>query len=1159
MHPSEQGKPNYTLIKQCNIVTVVADLRDTLNEFLTELDEEFDDPHDIERILDGDKEITRRDIGAEPETWTEDLLINPIIDDVGLHRAPGRPTSQRKTPDFKLEEDYDEQTLEVIGENKSLNKIEDAENELVSDYLSNISFANDGIATDGLDWVVYRTERGGDFFEHDVVREYSFRDALRQLARDRGIISQQSLPDTDTDVDNVLEAFTLTFQPEHLVPLLTKTAPSNFRDRRQKDVDDFYEVYIEVLFGESDEHNFETCLRNDIEAPDEASAKDRDVFAATLVNRLLFIRFLEERGALSDGFLHERVEDYGDGIPITLYESTIKPIFYELFNKDPDDRELTGDWYDEVPYLNGGLFRQNLKKEDQYDVANSSMVLVIDKLIEGDYDLNFELDPAILGSVFEMTINHISESEDRQKETGAYYTPNDVTHLINTQAIDGRAKDVIIEAFAETLDDDVESTFQNQAEDESLQQILAHIEDGEGWYGNTQGLEAAEEAVLDLTVLDPACGSGHFLTAAIEQIHQVVQAIYRGRHGGDDPSDKEKFDQKCEIALHSIFGVDVDPVATEIAKLRAWLKILEGNDYDDDEFGKLPNIDVNILEGNSLFGLPTVDSTGMRPLSVFSDEIDELLEDREEYKEEYLGDKEHIDEQREDLRDELDKEYISRLSYKVNDEIETVDHLNDVLSTIDSPEFGQYVESISIKREDEDEFSDSEIADLEDAGFSVHHQHKSAKLNVADRLDELQKQRLHNDINNSADAAEAIKDTLREFLTDTEYYYNKVARRPVTSDLDHIEGHTFHWIAEFPEARLDPDGNEYEMGFDVIVGNPPYGSILNQSEKILVEEYETSSVGREISAQFVERQLQLLQEGGYFGNIHAMGILYQANAAPAREILREYLVDGRMSCFGHRPATIFAGANPRCAITTGKKAPETGPHEFKTSDFVLFYTEERDAAFKNIEYGSIDGLILGDTIGDEETNKAYPKVGSEMARSILETLRDDSNRRLDDAMTRNNGSTDHIVYRSYHPLYWPNPFLENMYDVYGTNEPRDFLPMYFQTELERKATFILMQSSVFYHFWMTYENQRDLNWGPIEAFPFPDYDDLQEHEEEIEEIADDLWDEMKAQFDGRNISHGELLKPMADRADDVLGPLLGLDDDQVEWLKDYHTEFGRAP
>ncbi|KAB1185662.1 hypothetical protein GJR98_14560, partial [Haloferax sp. MBLA0077] len=445
-------------------MTTVASLRDVLTDFIEELDNQFEDPHDIEQILKGHRKLTRRDLGAEPESWTEDILIYPVLEAVGLHKTPGRPTSQRKTPDFKLREEFDGGTLEIVGENKPLNNIEQAEFELVDDYLSNISFPNDGIATDGFDWVVYRTEQGGDFFEHSDVRRHSFRRVLWQLARDEGILSrQQSLPGNEVDIEKELESFALTFKPNHLVPLLTKTAPLEFRDRRQKDVDDFYEVYIEVLFGESDELDYDTCLRNDIVAPDSATKKEKDIFAVTLANRLLFIRFLEERGVLSEGFLSDRVDDYGDSIPTTLYEATINPLFYELFNKPRDQRDLHGDWYDDVPYLNGGLFRQNLPNEDQYDVRNPSMILVIDKVIEGNHEMDIEVDPAILGSVFEMTINHISESENRQKETGAYYTPNDVTHLINSQAVNGQIKETIIDAFSESLDDQVESTFRSEA------------------------------------------------------------------------------------------------------------------------------------------------------------------------------------------------------------------------------------------------------------------------------------------------------------------------------------------------------------------------------------------------------------------------------------------------------------------------------------------------------------------------------------------------------------------------------------------------------------------------------------------------------------------------------------------------------------------------
>ena len=1133
--------------------TTVASLRAVLVEFLDELDEEFDNPHDIEAILNGSRGITRRDIGAEPETWTEDILINPVLDAVGLNKAPGRPTSQRKTPDFKLKEDHGGQSLEVVGENKSLNKIEDAETELVDDYLSNISFPNDGIATDGLDWVVYRTERGGDFFEHQDVRRHSFRDALRQLAREEGIISQQAVSEVNTDVDNELEAFALTFQPNHLVPLLTKTAPTEFRDQRQKDVDDFFEVYIEVLFGESDEQDYDTCLRNDIVAPNGVTRKDKDVFAVSLVNRLLFIRFLEERGVLESGFLHERVEEYNDGIPTSLYNTTIKPMFYELFNEPRGERELRGGWYDKIPYLNGGLFRQNLDHEDDYDVGNASMVLVIDKLIEGNHDLDIEIDPAILGSVFEMTINHISESEDRQKETGAYYTPNDVTHLINSQAVDGQVKETIIEAFAESMDEEVVSTFRSQAESEPLTQILAHIEDGEGWYGSTQGLENAREAVLDLTVLDPACGSGHFLTAAMEQLHQVLQSIYRGQHGGSDPDAEEKYKQKRDIALNTIYGVDVDRVATEIAKLRTWLKILEGNDWEP-SFGRLPNIDVNILEGNSLIGLPTI---GFRAttLSEYSDKMDELMERRQAYKQDNKGSKRDIDEVRNSLRDDLNAVYINRLTQTVEDEIRDASLLEELADEISSAGLRQYIDSVSIKREDKDEFTSLQISELEDAGFDVHHQQMSAKMDIESQSTELQKQENRNGISSHAEAGKHIFDVLIEFAGNDDYYLNKVVRRPVISDLEHIEGRPFHWTAEFPEARETDASGHYSMGFDVVVGNPPYGDILSDNGKFLVASYETGGIN-DIAAQFVERELQLLKLGGHFGNITTLRIAYDQREEPARKHLTRRLEKTRMACFAHRPSRVFENAHVKPAIITGRLTDEHEP-DIYTSRYIRFTSENRNETLSNISYAQANGLALGEKIGDGK-NLSIPKLGHEQARSALEKLKEASDRVFRDALV--DGETEHLMWRRRGALYWINPLLVNLYEEQGKDTPTSMYRMYFSSDLERRMSFITLQSSLYYWYWMVFKNGRNIDWWEIEPFPFPDEETLEENREEIMDVSEDLWTAMERRFEGKPrsvIADAVELKPIVDKVDDLIGPMYGLNEEEIEYMKNFDAEYGR--
>jgi len=130
-----------------------------------------------------------------------------------------------------------------------------------------------------------------------------------------------------------------------------------------------------------------------------------------------------------------------------------------------------------------------------------------------------------------------------------------------------------------------------------------------------------------------------------------------------------------------------------------------------------------------------------------------------------------------------------------------------------------------------------------------------------------------------------------------------------------------------------------------------------------------------------------------------------------------------------------------------------------------------------------------------------------------------------------------------------NPFLEDLYTQHPSNnvsQPQDFEPIYFETELERRAAFLLMQTSVFYHYWTTYGNQRNLNWGLIKAFPFPKQDDLETIQDEIFEMSERMWEEMKPRFNGRDIENCADIKPLADKADEILGPLISLNEDEIK-------------
>lgn len=1120
-------------------MTTPDDIKSILESFVDEFNRAIgSDARMMERILIGGESPSTSDLsGTTPESWTEEALINPLLDEVGLNKVPGRPSSQRETPDFRLEEECGE----IVGENKALNGIELAESELVEDYISKKSWSDYGIATDGLQWVLYRAERGGDFTNYDDVRRVDLRPVLRDLARRRGYIGQQ--PASDSETDAALQEFVDVFAPSNLVSILTEEAPRRFRYQRQRQVDEFYELYIELIFGESDEYDdkYETCLRDDIVAPAASTEKQNDVFAITLVNRLLFIKFLETRteDILPEGFLQERVDDYNENIPGTLYKTIIEPLFYDLFNTPQDDRrpDHHQGWFADIPYLNGGLFRQNVENEDEYDVHDRTLPTLIIDLIEGT-ELDLDLDPAILGSVFEKTINHLSESENRQQEMGAFYTPNDVTRLVNDDAVDPKIRDEIIKAYTEELSQPAE--FQAEVEEMSLEEMLLRIEDGAGWFGNNAAMEAALRRISNLKVIDPACGSGHFLTAAMEEMHQVQSSLHRGLNGGDNPTPQEQYKLKKNLALDAIYGVDVDRVATEIAKLRVWLKIIEGNGWGDG-FSRLPNIDVNIVSGNSLIGLPAK-SSGQTTFAAFDVELDDIEAVRQEYKNDQIG-REQLSQRIDELRPELQDQYINQLNHYVEQRIESREEWDS------SVEFQSalypVIRKVTVRDQEENELTTTQKRRLEDAGFYVEPRYeKSAKVEEEDV--------------NSIETAE-----YGSLLDDG--FILEVKRQPTRGDLKSIDEQeelssgVFHWVVEFPEAVVQ-EGSSYEVNFDIVVGNPPYGDVLSDTEKMITAGYNTGSIN-DIAAQFVERQVQIIDDGGYFGNILTLRIVYQRRASAVRDVIRDGFENTKIACFTRRPSQVFADAQPRTGIFTGRKRNDDSEEErspIQTSRFLRFDNESREEVFRDINYRPTDGLVLGEKIGSGE-DYSLPKLGDDATLSILRKLKDHSHnyRVIRDAKRDEEG--EHVIWRRRGTGYWMNPLMENLYPEGET--PTSLYPMYFDSELEAKTAFIIQQSSLYYVYWMVYKNGRNIDWMEVDAFPFPTDEQLEDHADELEELADELWDEMSYRFVGgmREVIRDAIeLKPIVDDVDDLLGPIFGLSEEEVEYVKAYDTEYGRS-
>jgi hypothetical protein len=348
-----------------------------------------------------------------------------------------------------------------------------------------------------------------------------------------------------------------------------------------------------------------------------ADDRDRRWYASVLLNRLMFVWFMQKKRFIDNGdtdYLsrhlkesQQRAKDKKD----QFFREFLNALFFEAFAKPEGDRsaaarELTG----KVPYLNGGLFLHHKLELDLADQPRIGITLNIpDIAFEGIFKLfaSFswnlddtpggqadEINPDVLGYIFEKYIN--------QKAFGAYYTRPEITGYLADRSI----HQLILERIREP------AFFEQPAiEFDSIADLLARMD-------ARVALRLVNEVLPSITILDPAVGSGAFLVAALKTLINVYYAIVgRAKLGASEALQHwlEGIERqhasvhyyiKRKIVTDNLYGVDIMEEACEIAKLRLFLAMIASVRKAED-LEPLPNIDFNILPGNSLVGLMRVD------------------------------------------------------------------------------------------------------------------------------------------------------------------------------------------------------------------------------------------------------------------------------------------------------------------------------------------------------------------------------------------------------------------------------------------------------------------------------------------------------------------------------------------------------------------------
>tara|TARA_R100001143_G_scaffold63387_1_gene70083 strand:- start:19015 stop:21966 length:2952 start_codon:yes stop_codon:yes gene_type:complete len=303
-----------------------------------------------------------------------------------------------------------------------------------------------------------------------------------------------------------------------------------------------------------------------------------------LLDRFLFIFFAEDRNLIPPNSIRQTIEKWHKLKELDeykpLYQQFVK--YFHYLNTGYTGKN------EEIFAYNGGLFADD---EILDDLTIRDELLYKHTMQLSKYDFVSEVDVNILGHIFEHSLNEIEEitaelegqevdsSRTRRKKDGVFYTPKYITKYIVENTVGKLCEEQ--KAELEIVDEDYRPNRQKKTKKE----LLDKLDQYRSW-------------LLDLTVCDPACGSGAFLNQALEFLieeHSYIDEL----QGKLLNQPLELSDIETSILENNLFGVDINEESVEIAKLSLWLRTAKKG-------RKLTSLNNHIKCGNSLIDDPEV-------------------------------------------------------------------------------------------------------------------------------------------------------------------------------------------------------------------------------------------------------------------------------------------------------------------------------------------------------------------------------------------------------------------------------------------------------------------------------------------------------------------------------------------------------------------------
>ncbi|WP_033619448.1 class I SAM-dependent DNA methyltransferase [Helicobacter pylori] len=599
-------------------------------------------------------------------------------------------------------------------------------------------------------------------------------------------------------------------------------------------------------------------------------------------NRILFLRLLE---SLLISFKHfekpflttENFKDF----------NALNTLFFEVLAKKNSERSLNKEdkILEKIPYLNSSLFDQTPLELRGYKIRsldNEPLEIYPKSVLKKHEEYQKQKDLPLLEYLFEFLRlynftttpkdikNHTNTSESRlinpsvlglvfeklngYKE-GSFYTPSFITSYMCKESI----KKIVLDKFNAIY----------QWDCENLEALREKIDKN---FSNEKAKEYLN-TLLTLRICDPAVGSGHFLVSALNEMVWVaydlglIVSLYRYElklendeiiiytpksevfkytipHRENDPHhhiQKELFELKKSIIENCLFGVDINPNSCEITKLRLWIELLKYSYYIFEE-GKnthdletLPNIDINIKCGNSLISRFNLNDD-LKKISNIKKKIQEYKDLVAQYKD-------------------------PNPLYSLNktDLINKIQELKNTFSlTLKDPKTKAELEKAIEKHiQNYNDFALDDKSLLDGLNYFIPSLFGTPELSPEKEEEAFA----------SYGRIRALRKKLDDALSGGEYH------------------NAFEWRFEFPEV-LDDEGNF--LGFDCIIGNPPYirQEKIKDLKPLLQKQYhDFYNSSSDIYTYFFALAFNLLKEKGFNAFITSNKYTRAQYGAKLREFL----------------------------------------------------------------------------------------------------------------------------------------------------------------------------------------------------------------------------------------------------------------------------------